>query len=257
MIKRLNFTGRRRIPRQCVEIQLRAGPPRTFDASIDLQGLDLLPHAAVYLEATSAGSPVVRRFDFGEVGHIRPPDHRALDELEGENVFFTLKVVDRTERFGRILAIAEHIRPENTGDEPVPGRRGILPIQPWKLGQQLWKLEVREFGPCLLVNQDVPGLFDQTHSNPGFYAAVYPAVLRQCLQIAIAEDADPEEESDHWPVLWLRFGQGLHPDRERPPKPDDREERDAWVDAVVEAFCERHKLKDLYLRLAAHEEAEP
>ncbi len=258
MIKRLNFTGRRRIPRHRVEIRLHTGPPRTFDATIDLQGLELLPHAAVYLEATCAGSALVQRFRFGEVEHIRPPDDRALHQLEGENVFFTLKVVDRTERFGRILAIAERIRPEASGDQPQAGRRGLLAVQPWKLGQQLWKLEVREFGPCLLVNEDVPGLADRVYSDPRFYAAVFPAVLRQCLQAALADNADPEEDDDRWAVLWLRFGRGLHPDREGPPSPDDPvEERDAWLDAVVEAFCERHELTDRYRRLAASEEAEP
>lgn len=257
MIKRLNFTGRRRIPKQRVKIQLRAGPPRTFDAAIDLQGLQFLPHAAVYLEATCAGSARVQRFDFGEVGHIRPPVDRALHQLEGENVFFTLKVVDRTEQFGRILGVAEHIRPEPSSDQPQAGRRGILPVQPWKLGQQLWKVEFREFGPCLLVNKDVPGLADRVYSDPRLCATVFPAALRQCLQAALADNADPEEDDDRWAVLWLRFGRGLHPDREPPPKPDEPEERDAWLDAVVEAFCERHELKDRYLRLAASEEAEP
>jgi hypothetical protein len=258
MIKRLNFTGRRRIPRNRVTIQLHTGQPRTFDAAIDLEELGFPPHAAVYLEATSAGSTIVRRFDFGEVEHIRPPYDRTLDDLEGENVFFTLKVVDRTERFGRILGIAEHIRPPTAGDDPAQARRGILPIQPVDLGQQLWSVQLREFGPCLLINKDVPGLVDRAHSDPAFYAVVYPAVLRHCLLAAIAENADPEEEEDRWPVLWLRFGKDLHPERQAPPRSDDPvEDRDAWVDEVVEAFCERHQLKDRYLRAALDEGAEP
>src|SRR5262245_5605835 len=115
MIKRVNFTGRRRIPRDRVDIVVYDGQPRTFDAAIDLDGFSFLQHAAVYLEATCAGSTVIKRFSFGEVGDIKPPRNRALVDLDGENVFYTLKVIDRTERFGRILGIAEHIRPQRAG----------------------------------------------------------------------------------------------------------------------------------------------
>lgn len=107
MIKRVNFTGRRRVPRDRVEIKVFEGQPRRFDATINLDGLRFLPNAAVYLEATCAGSSVIRRFSFGEVGAIQPPTERELADVNGENVFFTLKVVDRAERFGRILGLAE------------------------------------------------------------------------------------------------------------------------------------------------------
>lgn len=112
MIKRVNFTGRRRIPRDRVDVSVYDGQPRTFDAVISIDDLSLLSHAAVFLEATCAGSTVIERFAFGEVGRIQPPPSRVLTHLDGENVFFTLKVVDRKERFGRIVGVAEHIRPQ-------------------------------------------------------------------------------------------------------------------------------------------------
>ena len=39
MIKRVNFTGRRRIPRDRIDIEVHDGQPRTFDAKIDLEEL--------------------------------------------------------------------------------------------------------------------------------------------------------------------------------------------------------------------------
>ncbi|MFH1918943.1 MAG: hypothetical protein ABIP48_03510 [Planctomycetota bacterium] len=136
MIKRVNFTGRRRIPRDRIDIEVFDGQPRTFEARVDLEGLSLSPEAAVYLEATCAGSSEIRRFDFGEVGDIRPDPNRELSGIEGENVFFTLKVVDRTERYGRILGIAENVRPERAGKQTAAGRRGILPIEQVDLKQE-------------------------------------------------------------------------------------------------------------------------
>ncbi len=102
MIKRVNFTGRRRIPRNNVHIDVFDGTPRTFSSRIELKNTGLPDHAAVFLEAMCAGSSVIERFSCGIVSDLKPPRHVALNEIDGENVFFTLKVVDQTERFGRI-----------------------------------------------------------------------------------------------------------------------------------------------------------
>jgi hypothetical protein len=215
---------------------------------INLDGLPFLPGAAVYLEATCAGSTLIRRFSFGEVGKIQPPRNRALVDLDGENVFFMLKVIDRTERFGRILGVAEHLRPQRAGKQTVAGRRGILPIEPADLGQQLWRLEYREHDVYLLINKNAPGLIDRVRSDPLFYSAVYPEIVGQILASAIIENVELDEEDDRWPVMWLRFGRALHPSKENPPKPDDLEvDREAWIKEVVDAFCNTHLLKDKYL----------
>lgn len=257
-IKRVNFTGRRRIARDRVDIAVYDGQPRTFDATINLEGLSFLPRAAVYLEATCAGSTVIERFQFGEVGGVQPPPSRALAKLEGENVFFTLKVVDRTERFGRILGIAEHIRPQRAGKQTVTGRRGILPIEPVELGQQLWRLDFQEHDVFLFVNKNAPGLIERVRSDPLFYAAIYPEVVRQILIAAIARDVELDEEDERWPVLWLRFGKGLHPAKQEPPKADDLEEdREKWIEEVVDSFCETHALKDKFLAVTGGNGGEP
>jgi len=252
MIKRLNFTGRRRIPRDRVDIEVYDGQPRTFDAAIDLDGTSLPSHAAVFLEAMCAGSNAVERFHFGEVGNIVPPQDRCLRELDGKNVFFALKIVDRNERFGRLLGIAEHIRPQRAGKQTAAGRRGILPVEPKELGQRLWRLEFTDHEVYLYVNKDVPELVDRVRTDPLFYAVVYPEVVRRVLMQAISENVDIEEDDDHWPVLWLRFGKNLHPMRDTPPTHDaTEEEREEWVEDVVEAFCKSHTVRDKYIAAAS------
>lgn len=248
MIKRVNFTGRKRIPRDRVHIEVVDGQPRTFNATFNLDGAALLPHAAVILEAMCAGSPVVERFDCGELGSLQPVRNRALEEIEGENVFFTLKVVDRTQRFGRILGIAENVRPERSGKLTASGRRGILPIEPKDLGEEVWQLEFREHDVFLLVNDKIPGLVDRARMDPLFYATVYPEVVRRVLASAIDENVDIDEDDDRWPVLWQRFGKRLHPEGAPPPNPEDtKEEIVDWVEEVVKAFCQTHSMKAKYL----------
>jgi hypothetical protein len=221
MIKRVNFTGRRRIARDHVKIEVFDGQPRTFSATIDLKDTHLFPHAAVFLEAMCAGSNIIERFECGEVESLQPVQNRPLREIDGENVFFTLKVVDRTERFGRILGVAENIRPERAGKQTAAGRRGILPIEPRDLGEEIWQLDFKEHDVFLLVNKDVPGLVDRARSDPIFYATVYPEVVRRVLLRAFA----------------LNVETGL----------DRDDEHEDCIEDVVESFCEKHGMKSKYL----------
>ena len=248
MIKRVNFTGRRRIPRNRIDIQVHDGQPRTFDATIDLPAKQFPEEAAIFLEAMCAGSSAIQRFAFGKVGAVQAPRSRSLHEIEGENVFFTLKVVDQSERIGRILGIAENIRPLRAGRQTAAGRRGILPIEQVDLKHELWRLDFREHDVYLLVARSDPDLVERIRWDPAVYAMLYPEIVRRILTQAIDENVDVEEDDDRWSVLWLRFGRSLHPDRETPPGLDDSEEEQAeWVDEVIQAFCERHSLRQAYL----------
>jgi hypothetical protein len=249
MIKRVNFTGRRRIPRERVQIEIEAGPPPVVSGTFHLADLDFPESAAVVLEAMCAGSPIVDRIECGEVGRLRPPRHRRLDRLGGRQVFFTLKVVDRSERYGRILGLAENVRPAGVERDGRP-LEGILPIEVAELGQQVWRLEFREHHVFLLLNGDVPDIARRVRSDAALYALILPEALRHVLGRALAEGGDLEDEhDDRWPALWLRFGRGLHPDGEPPPVGQERrDEWEGWIEEVVQAFCERHAIKDAYRR---------
>lgn len=247
MIKRVNFTGRRRITRDRVDIEVFDGMPRRFTAAIDLSTYNLPDDASVYVEATSAGSTAIQRFDFGTVSAIGPVSLCELTEIEGENVFFTIKVVDRSGKFGRILAMAENVRPERSGPQTSSGRRGILPIEAVDLGPELWRLEFRDHDVFLLINREVPSFGEFVRSSSAFHAAVYPEIVRRVLTRAIHENADADEEDDRWPVKWLRFGRELHPAGEAAPNESEGEEYvEGWVDDVVSAFCQQHSLRERF-----------
>lgn len=248
MIKRFNSLGRKRIPRDCVSIDVEDGEPRTFSAQIDFGNHSWDAGGSVVLEATCAGSSLVQRFNCGTVGQLKQPVQLPLNDLHGQNVFFSLKIIDTSQRIGRLLGVAENIRPFTTGKQTVSGRKGILPVEHAPLGQELWKLEFRDHDVFLLVNQDVPGLSESIRSDPVFFSLIYPQVMRQVLHHAIADGAEPDEEDDRWPVLWLTFGRKLHPDHDEPPAPTDGDDViDDWVELVVAEFCKLHVLKDKYV----------
>jgi hypothetical protein len=246
MIKRFNFTGRKRVPRKRVAIEVYDGKPRTFAAAIDLDGMGFLNSAEVKLEATCAGSNVVKRFDFGTVEKIVPPAGSQLEDLEGENVFFSLKVIDKSERFGRILGIAENIRPVHAGKQTATGRRGILPVEHAELGNELWRLDFKENDVFLLVNRNVSGVSERFGYDPLFFAVLYPNIIRTILHRAIEEQPDVDAQDDRWPVLWLNFGRKLQSEHAYPPPPDESEACDEWVEDVVSQFCNLYRLKAKY-----------
>lgn len=247
MIQRVNSLGRKRINQSCVAIQVHDGEPRTFDAEITIAELSFPEAASVVIEGTSAGSSVVQRFDCGTVGNLCPPRGVALDQLTGQNVFFALKVIDRSEQVGRLLGVADGIRPEKTGDQTVSGRKGILPVERRPLGQQLWKLDFQEHDVYLFVNSDVPGLSESVRSDPVFYSLIYPEIVRQILTRAIASGGDPEADDDTWSTLWLSFARKIHPTHNNPPDPSEFEEIDEWIELVVMSFCDLHRLRNQYV----------
>ena len=247
MIQRVNSLGRKRISQSCVWIEVHDGQPRTFDALIDIAAAGFPDAASVVMEGTSAGSSVVQRFDCGTVGSLIQPVGKPLDQLTGQNVFFSLKVIDRSEQVGRLLGVADSIRPEKTGEQTVSGRKGILPVERRPLGQQLWKLDFQEHDVFLFVNSEVPGLSESVRSDPVFFALIYPEVVRQILNRAIASGGDPEANDDTWSTLWLSFARKIHPTHESPPTASEFEEIDEWVEMVVVSFCDLHSLRSQYV----------
>jgi hypothetical protein len=252
VIKRVNSTGRRRIGSDHITIEVHEGQEhRTFDATIDLNGFEAPDEAAVVLEATCAGSSTIRRYAWGTVGRLLPPDDRALRNLHGENVFFSLKVIDRSEKFGRILGLAENIRPLKGGPKTATGRRGILPVEKADLGAELWRLDFRSEDVFLLVNQKIPGLEEKVRFDASVFPLIYPAIIREVLRRAISEDpTDEDEDSDKWEVRWRKFAQQLHPEGTLVTDDDDEQDQKDWIDEVVAAFCKQHSLGDKFIQAA-------
>lgn len=248
MIKRVNSTGRRRIARDRVTIEVFDDNPRSFNALIDLAGFDAPQDAAVVLEATCAGSSTISRFEWGTVGALAPPEQRVLRDLHGENVFFSLKVIDRSEKFGRLLGLAENIRPLKGGAKTATGRKGILPVEKADLGDDLWRLEFRTEDVFLLVNERIPDLADRVKFDAAVYSLIYPSVIREVLARAFDEQRDWDEDDERWPTLWLRFAHRLHPEQEPPPEDDDAKQE--WIADVVSAFCREHSLREKFCQAA-------
>ena len=256
--RRLNFTGRQWIPRSRTQVEILS--TTELEISFDFREMELLPDAEVILEVMSPGSSVVERMDCGRVCRWSDPSEspaaplkKRLQKLRGPHLYFTLKVVDRTERFGRIIGYTRRI-PVISGVEADEdsSRQGILPVVEGDTGEELWKLDFLDSGVFLYVSAAVPGLMDRFLHDPMIPALVYPQIVRSVLSRAIRNRPDGDEDEDRWESQWIRFGTQLHPEQEDPPT--EVEESQSWIDEVVQAFCCEHRLKEVCISLP-HENA--
>ena len=244
-------TEAKQISRSLVRIEVFDGSPRTFTAELKLNEEDFPKTAIVVLDATCARSEIVKRFEFGTIARIGLAQGQEpfLDELPGENVFLKLKVIDVSQKIGRILGILENIRPINTGKKTLGGIQGILPIEPFgELGEQLWQLKFKENGVFLYVNNTIERLPEHFGTDPSIACLLYPAIIREVLwKILIYEKFDPADEQEGWRADWIRFAKKFDPNMPSPT--DDEEDHDEtkdWIENVVMQFCNKFEFKQSY-----------
>jgi hypothetical protein len=242
MIRRFNYTGRKKIERSRVGISLRR--PRegdvVFDADLQLGGLDVPLEARVYVEAYYKAS--FMRFDFGTVANIvEPASRRLTDTGGGDVVFFRVRVVDLTGEHGRLLAEVDGVTPRQPDSVPA-NRRCLLYVNFKDLGEEVWRLEFDNPMPVLEVNDRIENIRDIVLTDRKFRSLVYPAAVREILQrILIIEEHDAADDDGEWASLWLRFVRRFHtvdPPRLDPDSNAARQARLEWIDEAVHAFCQ-------------------
>ncbi len=253
VLRRLNYTGRKRIRKTDVDITLieKTGMPPRFEAILRLSGLGLPGEAPVFIEAYQ--SEIMERFDWGTVDNPKPPDDTTLWNLdETRPVRFRIKVTDPAGKRGRLLAAAFAVTPK--GDEPDDeGRESIIDVKAKDLGEVPYRIE---FPPGekvqLTLNSRIPYFRDRLKQDPLFQALIFPSIIREVLyRITLADDSFSEIETngnfedDSWQRRWLKFAKMIYGDMEYEPSTDNIDE---FVDRVIEKFCNNHNLCEHLIR---------
>ena len=221
MRRRLNYTGRIRIPRERVSVSITSADGNSEQCHVvfNSEGISIAPDSRIYLEAYSRGDQV--RFDLGTLSQSATHKPYSLGHLSNlRSVRFRLLVVESGKSGGRILAAADHLiasRPD-AGDHD---RRSILPVDFRDLGQEVWRLAFASDQVTLLLNRRIPDIRQMALGNDILRLTVLPAALREITlrlylsprDSATSGDNEVDDESD-WRVVWRRFLSGLvGPDR--------------------------------------------
>lgn len=240
---RINFTGRKRLERGDIEIRVRNvdGVPVLDVLRLQLQRLALSAKARVVVEAYR--ETILMRFDLGTVGELALPVGQSLSEFDSPEVIrFRVKVIDVGANHGKLLAVADRLRPhlEEDGAEP---HSSLLTTAPEDLGHVLWRLEIKDDEPKLLVNNAV-GDWKGFAISPPFVAFVLPEALRQ-IAIWVAEEIDSLEDGDdtslaRWVSFFIAMGHDPHVGSF-----EDKRDRELWADEVAAQFSRKNRFRDL------------
>ena len=235
MIRRFNFTERKRIDQQRVAVRIEErddGAPPSFTAELHLGEMELPPAAEVIIEAYSGRSVI--RFPWGTVSALAPPLDRRLVDMP-VNPSFRVKVV-APDGSGVLLALANRVRPHREEQQG-----SFVWLKGEDLGKEVWRLQFAGTGaPTLLVNENIHGIGEAVLRDNAFRGLVMPEVLRAMLTRAlIVEDYAPDDEGGDWNEL-MQFVRGLHPEPFRSDGGDERQVRMDWIDSAVAAFTRRH-----------------
>jgi hypothetical protein len=245
MIRKFNFTGRKKIKRSLVRVDLRrdADAVRCFDIALSLDEMALPADAHVYVEAYHRTA--YQRFDCGTVADLHlPEDRRLLRFSETMRPLFRVKVVDRSGGLGRILAALDKVRPQSVDDLPL-GAQSLLFVEYDDLGNAIWQLDLDGDWPVLRLNRNAEEISLVASSDKRFLPLVYPEVFRQILVrvLLVDEHSDPYCDDD-WPSLWLQLAVRL-PEVGTPPE-RRRADQGAWIDKAVESFSRNYKMLEMF-----------
>ena len=246
MIKRLNYTGRKTIPRAKFHITVLKTPEgREFEATLRFEDIGLPADALVFIEAYHKSDYM--RFDFGTIGQQRPPTDRRLSVFyEGARLLFRIKVVSVGEAGGRIIAEADQIKPVSADDSRF--KDPLLPVRTVSgMEDQIWRLSWSA-GPVLELNNKEPEIKTLITADPRFKTLVIPQILRSVLIRILCSDMDGdiETEDGRMAARWLEFADSIYSGQ--PPDMADRDYAsiENWADAVVAAFCRRNRVLETW-----------
>jgi hypothetical protein len=246
MIRRFNYTGRRKIPRSNIHITVFTTPQgREFEASIHLGDLRLPPEARLFVEAYHKSN--YARFDFGTVGApCTPTDRRLTAFYDGARVLFRVKVVAAGGDGGKIIAEVDQIKPASPTD--TRNHDPLLPVRTvGNMEDEIWRLSWSA-GPVLELNNKEPQIKTLTTTDPRFKTLILPHVLRSVLIRILSDkmDGDTETEEGRIAARWLEFADALYP--VAPPEQQGRDFAmiETWADAAVAAFCRRNRVLDTW-----------
>lgn len=256
-VKRINYSGRKKLTRAEANIVIYPptgeGTAATFEAKLDLSKLALVAaNARVFVEAYHRASRL--RFDYGTVAAIiEPPiNSRRLDQFDDwRHIRFRVKISDVAKSVGRILAMADRIRPQGLDDQDEPD---LVRFCDADLDGRLWDIEFDDNGPIVQIERSAGGAQVIGRSDE-FRAAAYPEVLRRTLQRAIIEEMASIDDEEHWLSNW--FNGFLKPKLNTPAPPvEPISSQIEWINAAVNVFCRKFRLADLWnLKASSRDEA--
>lgn len=251
MLRRFNYTNRKRISRDDVSVVLRQTDEHLeFDADLSLlTTYDFQKECRVFVEAYR--QTIWSRFDFGILGALESPPDRSLARFgTADGIHFRVKIADPLSHH-RLVAEADGI-PLKAADGSTIPTESLLRIIQVPLDAEIFRVSYDEDGPILEISKNA-GEKSAIAKDPAFSSLVYPVVFKDILvRILLTEGHNDLDDTEAWQTQWLLFATKLS-GVVAPPQTEDVEELDGWIAGAVSAFA---RLTDVVSKFAKHWEGQ-
>lgn len=246
MRRTVRLTGRRQLPKSCVNIRL-------IDVGVK-QAAELIIKSHQFFEDFPADARIkIRLFenkqveilDFGKRAKLK--NYVEISTTTFGNPSCQLRVVSTKEdSLGLLLGSTNTWRLKSSENGIDGTARGILYFQPMDIAPRAWRLEIQENAhPIVQIDRRIPDPGTWARNDPVFLAGVLPAVI-ELIFLDILDHPEPSETE--WMNDWLDWAERVVPGQVPPQFDEEKEGKRAWVDALIDSFCSRHSLSDRILK---------
>ena len=241
MRKRIRLTGRRQLPRSCVEaklVELGAGHYVVLKVAKRQVFGKFPPNARVKLRLFE--NKVSETLEFDTLGAMQNRVELRTRTFAAPSCQLRVVGAD-AENEGRLLGSTNTwTMRADSDDADGKDSESMLLFQPHDIAPLCWKLEIRDDDyPILYIDRSIPQSKSWARNDPVFVSCVLPAVIRELFDDILVE-GPPECQ---WVKDWLGWAEQLMPGEKRP-QPGDRSERQKWIDKLLDAFCKNHGTLD-------------
>lgn len=240
-VRRINFTGRRRLRAEDVDIVVdeSATPPQFKIARLTLESYGLPSNSLVCVESYRQTSYM--RFPVGTVEKLHIHDPFTLTEFDSpEGIKFRVKVTSASgDTSGQLLAELSGVSDQR--------RESLLAVRPDPdIDHEVFQIDFTD-EPILLINEKLDR-WKEAVTEPTFVSLVFPATFREILTRILHIDKHTDvDDRDDWRSRWLRLAEGLA-GQAPPVEADDTDAFDDWIECAVAAFCKDNRIYDLFAK---------
>lgn len=245
MIRKFNYTGRKKINKSNISITLSEnGRFKQFDAEINLDYLDLPGNASVYVEPYYHFS--FMRFHCGTVENFATPNETLITEIPfSDIIYFRIKVVDEAVNQGQLLAFADKIKPILPEDGDIK-HKSLLPVNfSVPLKHQTHRIVFTDDAPILEVSKNINNPKEVLKSKE-FISLVFPSLVKEIATKLATDFTEYIDTDDHWTSDWYKYFTNVLKADQIPLEEKNDEEITEWVNSIVDKFCQKNRIINLF-----------
>jgi len=247
MKRRINFTGRKKIMQESVELNVTGlnTPNVAFSCSADLGRYNFPESAAVFLDVYRY-KYIRQRYSLGTVGSpVKIRDEKIPKFSPFPALTFRITVTDQRQGSKLILGRSSPILFPSS--KPGNSASPILPLRYKNNINQVWCMDFESGKPVLLINLGIAGIEEKVQNDALFRHSIFPAVLRETLfYLFILKEPDEEDETTQKWIQYISETLGIHDgldilmDEDDENDGTDTDRKMEVIESIIERFSRKN-----------------